>query len=277
MAYNAEQIANLNRNKREIVAELKSLQERFLLAGSDFEADWSVREHIDHGAARRLGTLIHAVERVFAIFPPETATPLDRAAHFDVAAHLHAFLINLCGIFDNWAWAFVLRHDLMSKIGDRRRVGLFHPKTMSFLPPKLRSYLNKDMADWQRSYLTNYRDSLAHRVPPYVPPMQVSTENGDRWRQIWDEVGTAIKAHDWDRVNRLEAERARLESPCFLFALGTSGKGAIQVWFHSQMLGDCRTVAAIGERFLDDWHSRGQEDEEANSSGASSQPTMTDP
>jgi hypothetical protein len=30
----------------------------------------------------------------------------------DVQINLHAFVMNLYGIYDNWAWAYVLRHDL---------------------------------------------------------------------------------------------------------------------------------------------------------------------
>jgi hypothetical protein len=189
------------------------------------------------------------------MFPPDTTTPLARDALMNVTVNLHAFLINLCGVFDNWAWAFVLRHGLMPKVGDRRRIGLFNPKTTRFLPLGLRNYLESDpMAGWQKDYLANYRDSLAHRIPPYVPPLQVTPQNGDRWRQLWEEAGLAIKAQDWDRHARLEAERSRIESPCFCFALAMSETESRPVLFHAQMIADSRSAAAIGQRFLDSWH-----------------------
>ena len=80
------------------------------------------------------------------MFPPETVRPPDRDILSDVQINLHAFVIIAYGIHDNWAWVYVLQHNLEAEIGGRRRVGLFIDATQQRLPPALRDYLASDVA-----------------------------------------------------------------------------------------------------------------------------------
>jgi hypothetical protein len=58
-----------------------------------------------------------------------------------VQINLHAFVINLSGVFDNWAWAFIHRHDLLRNVGGKTNVGMFKEATQRLLPAALSDYL----------------------------------------------------------------------------------------------------------------------------------------
>ena len=142
-------------------------------------------------------------------YPP---VPVD-----DSQISLHAFVINLYGLFDNLAWAFVWRHRLEKTI-DRRQVGMFSEGTKRYLPHELRSYVNSPtMENWSTQYLKNYRDALAHRIPLYIPPASYSDADAERFEAINHEELECIRAHDWDRVNALRAEEHELGTACPMF------------------------------------------------------------
>jgi hypothetical protein len=65
-----------------------------------------------HGVGRRLKLLGRCVRNVFHLFPPSRTIPLASDDLDEVQISLHAFVMNLYGLFENLAWAFVLRHDL---------------------------------------------------------------------------------------------------------------------------------------------------------------------
>lgn len=170
MAYSSEQIEHLNGECRRLAGELQALNFEGLGQSARQSSD-RVIEHLQHGVGRRLGVLKAAMEEIFSVFPPAQEQPLGHDRLIGVQINLHAFVINLAGIFDNWAWAFVFRHELLEQVGGRTNVGLFKSATQRSLPPQLRDYLtSEDIGSWQDKYLKGYRDALAHRIPLYIPP-----------------------------------------------------------------------------------------------------------
>jgi hypothetical protein len=53
-----------------------------------------------------------------------------------VQIFLHAFVINLSGLFDNWAWPSIHRHDLLAEVGGARNVGIFKRRAQQFFPER---------------------------------------------------------------------------------------------------------------------------------------------
>lgn len=97
--------------------------------------------------------------------------------------------MNLYVLFDNLAWAFVLHHDLLSTVGDRKKIGFFLSATSRFFPPTLRAFADDaKMNTWHGEYLKNVRDALAHRVAPNIPPATYSKEDESEYI-LWSSSG----------------------------------------------------------------------------------------
>ncbi|MEO6308856.1 MAG: hypothetical protein ABIO96_04325 [Nitrospiraceae bacterium] len=256
MLFTDKQAAHLSQECRKALQELQNLQLKIVVQGQPLDAASRLREHLLHGAARRVGVIRRAIENVFSLFPPETKRPLQSDALADVQINLHAFVMNLYGIYDNWAWAYVLRHDLESTIGDRRRIGLFHNATRDRLPSPLRTYLaSPTTTEWHEKYAKSFRDALAHRIPPYLPPAQFTTDEGSRYNALENEKVECIKAMRWDRLDEVWREQADIGIPCFIFLHAYSEDTPPQpLILHPQMLSDANAVVEFGNLFLQHWH-----------------------
>jgi hypothetical protein len=210
------------------------------------------RTFLSHGVGRRLGVLSASLAQIFELFPPSRTASLTQDLATSLQIHLHAFVINVNGVFDSWAWAFVLRHDLLGRLdGRRERVGMFKPQTQQLLPEPLRQYLQSDpIRTWHSRYLKGYRDALAHRIPLYIPSAVYSPQDVERHRQLEAERAEAIRQHDWNRFDALSAEQDTLGSACYHFLHDYSPEeDARPVQLHPQVLADSATVVEFGERF----------------------------
>jgi hypothetical protein len=122
------------------------------------------KEHLCHGAARRFGVMGRAMQSIFELFPVDTDRPLPMESLHDVQIKLHTFVMNVYGVFENFTWAFVLRHNLLPTIGRPVSVSMFKEATRKHLPLAVADHLSSDaMTQWHTDYLKNYRDALAHR------------------------------------------------------------------------------------------------------------------
>ena len=255
MFYTAEQARDLHREHDEVLRALQELQLRVVVQGQPMPADSRLREHLLHGAARRIGVIRRSVENVFSLFPPETERPLSLDTLADVQINLHAFVMNLYGIYDNWAWSYVLLHELEATIGDRRRIGLFKQATQSRLPGNLKDYLaSTATTEWHEQYAKSFRDALAHRIPPYIPPAVFTETQGQRYNALENEKVECIKAHRWERLEEVWSEQANIGSPCFTFLHAfTEDTLPKPLILHPQMLSDGKAVVEFGNLFLTHW------------------------
>jgi hypothetical protein len=257
VTYTAQQRVDLCRDRDEVLAELQSLMLDGVTHARALQNTKS-REYLDHGVGRRLSILRRSIEEIFALFPPWREHPLARETLADVQIYLHAFVINLYGIFDNWAWAFVLRHDLLTQIGYRTDVGLFKQKTQQFLPNALREYLVQNrIADWHEKYLKEFRDALVHRIPLYVPPATWSTEDRQLYEKLEDDKVACIRTQQWDRLDKVCLEQDRIGKACPVFMHEFSGElSARPLYLHPQLLCDGKAVVEFGKLYLATWHER---------------------
>ena len=100
MVYTPEQQANFLQEQRSAVQKLSDLQRRFIVEGEAY-AHTRVHEHLVHGVGRRLTVMRKSLQNIYELFPVdcEQALPLDVLA--DVQINLHAFLMNVAGLFEN--------------------------------------------------------------------------------------------------------------------------------------------------------------------------------
>jgi len=260
MSFSKNQIEQLNGHLTDVLNELHDLQLQVVVQGQQFETTSRVYEHLVHGAGRRISIIRRSIENVFALFPPSTSRPLDRNAVSDIQINLHAFVMNLYGIYDNWAWTYVLRHNLEAVIGDRRRIGMFIDATRNRLPLPLKSYLVSPISvEWHEKYAKSYRDALAHRIPPFIPPAEYKPDESRRYNELEAEKVEYIRSQSWEKLDNVWAEQSALGRPCFKFLHAFAEDGpARPILIHPQMLSDGKTVAEFGHLFLKHWHEDAQ-------------------
>jgi hypothetical protein len=80
MSYSEDQALNITNEKCTVVRELEQLLLQITLQG-EASADAKVREHLLHGAARRVWVLKRCIENVFMFFPLETKVKRWASSH----------------------------------------------------------------------------------------------------------------------------------------------------------------------------------------------------
>ena len=161
--YSKEGVERLLTEYPRVDQELERVTLGTLQACADTTSE-RAKEFLQKGVARRLRLLRRSLSNVFTLFPPAATTPIESDDLDDAVISLHAFVINTYGLFDNLAWAFVVRHGLEQVIGRHTRIGFFLDHTKRHMPAALRSYVDSPkMIEWHTRYLKNYRDALAHK------------------------------------------------------------------------------------------------------------------
>jgi hypothetical protein len=255
-AYTSEGVADLERGLDEVDEELQRLF-TLMVQQAERAPNARAKEHLLNGAGRRLRVLQRALDNVFVAFPPTANGPIDGDDLLDAQVNLHAFLINLYGLFDNLAWAFVWRHGLDNVIR-RQQVGLFSEGTTRYLPDELRSYVTSPtMARWFAEYLKNYRDALAHRIPPYIPPATYTDADAEKFAAIEREIFDCIGRRDWQRAETLGIEQHQLGAACPMFVHSfNEDETGKPLFLHPQMLSDAKTAIEACTIYLAHWDKR---------------------
>ena len=234
---------------------LETLQVSCVTSSQALPHDSAAKEYLLYGASRRISVLRRAMSRIFEEFPPRIERPLPLPVIHDVQIYLQAYVMNLFGLFDNWAWAFILFHDLEADVGGKFGVGFQRRETQRFLPDALREYVtNEQHQQWSENYLKSYRDALAHRIPLYIPPAQFSPEEGARYNELENEKIRCIREHAFERLAQVEVEQRSLGKPmpAFLHSFEDNGTRG-PVLLHPQLLSDALAVTEFGELFFENW------------------------
>lgn len=200
-------------------------------------------EYLQHGVCRRLETLRTCLRRVFAIFPVDRTHLLDEEERALVEISLQAYIINVYGVLDNVAWVLLFEQGVELKRG---KVGLFYGETQKHLPQKLVDHIREPtLQEWYTEYAKNYRDSLAHRIPLYVPPKNlVGVE--PQYKELGAQIQAVIVGGRPKEALALTDEQAQLGRalPAYVHSFWDSDKSPPMV-IHLQMIADARTIIEI--------------------------------
>jgi hypothetical protein len=210
-----------------------------------------VQKYLKYGVGRRLKVIQLSARRIYELFPPSQVEALPKETINEVQIYLQAFVINVAGIFDNWAWAFVLRHGLLDDLkGGKFGVGMFVKPTQQRLPTSLRTYVTTTIKSWSETYIKDFRDALAHRIPLYVPPSRIDPKDLDAYKQMDVRKQELFEAQDWEELERVTDEQDGLGKayPVFL------NDFAKHVPFHPQLNADSATVIEFANKFYSCWH-----------------------
>jgi len=226
-----------------------------LLREAECIADEPAKEHLKFGAARRIGVMRRSIENIFSLFPVDAKKPIGLDAVADTQINLHAFVINLYGIFDNLAWALVHLHGLLPKIQDPRRVGIFVKHMKDFLPARILNFIQEEtMQKWRNDYLVNYRDALAHRIPLYIPPATFTDEEALQYQSLESQKSKAWKSMNAHEATLIHNQQLEMGGPSFVFLHRFSGEAKDRpVYIHAQVLCDAKTVISFVEEYLQCW------------------------
>jgi hypothetical protein len=206
------------------------------------------REYARHGFARRLGTLRRCVQNVFKSVPPSAVKVPMRTKLIDAQISLQAFIANLYGCIDNLAWVWVHERGLVDQLS-RGRVGFraHHTEVRSSLSQEFQTYLYG--LDAWLTYIIEYRDALAHRIPLYIPPGGVRTKDVDQYNELMVAMNDALNRLDPREYDRLSEERSKLLvfQPLMTHSITET---TAHFAFHVQMLADFLTVEELGRKML---------------------------
>lgn len=217
------------------------------------------RTFSNEALGRRLLVIEQTVLNVFNIYPPSRSEFLTRVECTDVAIQLHAFAINVYAVLDNAAWICMLEAGVNL---DPVKVSLFKKECQAFLPPALVDYISQPtIKQWFNDYGKVYRDSTAHRIPPYLPDRTYTPDEGDRWQELHRESMAVLL--DWKpeqshaqvnerlaRHEQLEAEKQQLGRNSLMVALTLTGEDAAHpILLHPQLLSDWGLVHEFVQAF----------------------------
>lgn len=196
------------------------------------------------GVCRRLRCIRRCIDNIYDVFPVDRSELLTDDELSDVEIYLHAFLIHCHGATDNLAWTYILERGLIKK---RQDVGLFLKETQKLLPQEVREYLMAEhLTAWHINYAKNFRDALAHRIPPYIPPYVQTPEHEQRSKELEAKIATAIREGNLDRALDLSAEERIEGNICLAVAHSFLDEDRCEpVLLHAQLIVDARTVMEI--------------------------------
>jgi hypothetical protein len=176
-------------------------------------AEKQAREYAAHGFARRLYTLVECVEMVFESLPPDRDQLPTRKERLKATIGIQGFVFNAFGSINNLAWVFAIEKAIKNRKGDslhRSSIGLagHNIAIRKDLSQNFQNYL-KGKDEWFKQ-LQDFRHSLAHRIPPFVPPC-ITTDKEAAYNEIQVAVDDAIARRDFDTYDENQSNNVLSE------------------------------------------------------------------
>jgi len=264
--------SELRRRYEELITQV------FLFAGH--RKNEKAREYMLHGVGRRLQMLQRCVDNMFRLFPASRMEKLSSEDLLDLEINLHAFLINTYGAIENISLALAYENDLIANSRETlhsgfcpairrllhvrhpqdkvhvKEVNLFNKRFQRLLNCNLSAYLSEGRTrDWYKQYAKNYRDALAHRIPPYVPPAALNDEQQRRYADLNHEKAGLSFGKTPERIEEIQHEQTSLgtSNPLFIHSLSD----AKPLYLHPQLIADFRTIEEIVYQAVANFHREG--------------------
>jgi hypothetical protein len=210
------------------------------------------KEYAHHGVARRIGTLARCITQIYTILPPERDEVPHQEALTDATIFTQAFVFNAYGVLDNLAFVWVNERNIRKADGQslpNGRIGLTKDKEQvrESFSPEMQAYL-KERDRWF-AHLENFRHSLGHRIPLYIPPYIVDPANVRLYEDLESRMNEALRRWDLAEHTRLKVERDALIQfrPWMKQSYGDPTPPVV---FHAQVLADFATVEEMSLKIL---------------------------
>lgn len=160
------------------------------------------------GYCRRLRTLVHCIQAVFAKMPPASnAVPSD-ADRSECTVCVQAFVFNVFGCMDNLAHVWVKERGIKRSNGKEVPplligLGAKCEDVRGSLSSEFQDYLGSDQMQTWFAYMEDYRHALAHRIPLYIPPHSVRESDAAAYKDLDEKMRDARLRFDMDEHDRL--------------------------------------------------------------------------
>lgn len=156
--------------------------------------------HLTEGFNRRVMMLEVSVRYAADVAQKADDTPLPVYAIPELAVHVNALWMNLCGALDNLAWAVAHEMSLIEALSEqpgqgRDYIGLSKKPFIDRVAKVDGSFAELLRAGqvWQQE-LRNLRDPAAHRIPIYPTPGVLRGEAALRAQGMMDQANAALIA-----------------------------------------------------------------------------------
>jgi hypothetical protein len=255
--FKPEDIEKLHAGRQDMHRKFADLREQFLARTYKTERG---REFAYHGFSRRLGTMVRAVDFVFEALPPELDQVPESDTVVDATLMIQAFVLNAFGCLENLAWIWVCEKPVQTADGrdlEPLKVGL-GPRSKDIrasFSKEFVAYLEKRQG-WVDKHLKGFRDSLAHRIPLYIPPYIITPEILGKYNELEQASGEAIKSLKFELYDQLQAEQRALGiwRPWMTHSVTEKSPHAV---FHAQLLQEYVTIDEFGREMLAEFGRQG--------------------
>ena len=207
------------------------------------------KEYLYNGYTRRLTTIARCVENVFRLLPPDYEAIPSKELLKDTEISIQSFTFNLFGAVDNLAWIWVEESELRKANGKKLakpQIG-FNSRcelVRNSLSPEFRARL-AEFDEWY-AHLEDFRHTLAHRIPLYIPPYCVDPKNKDLFEELERDKSRAVWDINLPAYKKAEAAQAEL-SHFQPFITHSISEQAGRVPFHAQLIADFNTLDDISD------------------------------
>jgi hypothetical protein len=205
--FSQEALDDLTKGRAELAPELRKLKAAY--AGRAW-ANEKAKEYAQHGLCRRLSIMVHMVETVFELLPPDLDAIPESVTVMDATACIQNFVMNAFGCLENLAWIWVLEKNIRGKGGaelGRYEIGLGKPHVRKSFSPECKAFLD-DNQDWLGN-LISFRDGLAHRIPLYIAPYVIEEAAAEQHKAFDAAAIAALIAGDQAEYDRSAASSVR--------------------------------------------------------------------
>lgn len=244
--YNPEDLPKFNEYFAELGKQSDKLAEELVL--HEFKTPKG-KEYALHGFSRRRKIIWQCITNVFSAIPPDLVGIPNSEEINNATISLHAFYVNAFGACDNLAWVLVYEKKLRKPDGGElpaKWIGLRKANKA------IRNGLSCDLVlllgkfECWFEHVDNFRHSLAHRVPLYVPPYVVSNKNEAEYVRLDKEAWEALRAGDLETNKRLRVEQQKLTDFRPWFTHSFSEKSP-HMAIHPQLIADFGALLEIAE------------------------------
>ncbi|MEP4036077.1 hypothetical protein [Pseudophaeobacter sp.] len=247
--YNPEDLEMMRDKLPELGSRYEGLRQR--IAIHKFKSA-ECEEHAMHGFLRRAAMMWRCIERTFELIPPDLEEVPTAETIADGTCYLQTFYMNTFGSCDNLAWMLVLEKEI--KRDDRSdlprgHIGLQRKnKTVrNKVSPELNEVLD-GKEEWLK-HVVDFRDSLAHRIPLYIPPYIVADDDTEEYHRLEAAAWRALRLGKLEESKALRVEQSKLTffRPWFTHSFREKSPHVV---IHPQLLSDFGAIVELGETVM---------------------------
>jgi hypothetical protein len=210
------------------------------------------QEYARQALGRRLDEMSRSIAFVFELLPPEKEDIPERDSRIAATMLLQSFFINVQGCLDNLAWIWVYETGLEDPDGGEMRRGLVglgrdYRYLMKTFSDGFRTYV-RGLKKWMK-HISEFRDTVAHRIPLYIPPYIIDDKDVAEYNRLGQEVNAAVSRGDMEAYDTLRKQQDAL-GKYRPWMNHSPTEGSPVCVFHPQILQDFVTIDEITRKLF---------------------------